>query len=84
MSYRERIAFALFKTAYPEDVAETMTLEHMPVTRTPIDDHLVQEVDTRLDWEKNRDRYLKLANAALLELDAIANEADAKRQGESR
>jgi Arc/MetJ family transcription regulator len=81
MSYRERIAFALFKTAYPEDIAATMTLERMPVTRTPIDDHLIQEVDTRLDWEKKRDRYLKLADAALLELDAIATEADAKRQG---
>jgi hypothetical protein len=84
MSYRERIAFALFKTSYPEDIAATLTLEHMPVTRTPIDDHLVQEVDTRLDWEKKRGRYLKLADAALLELDAIANEADAKRQGEGR
>ncbi|EAV40433.1 hypothetical protein SIAM614_21425 [Stappia aggregata IAM 12614] len=84
MSYRERIAFALFKTSYPEDIATTMTLEHMPVTRTPIDDHLVQEVDTRLDWEKKRHRYLKRADAALLELDAIATEADAKRQGESR
>lgn len=84
MSYRERIAFAMFKTSYPETIAANMSLENMPVTRTRIDTHLVQEVDTRLDWGKKRDRFLKLADAALLEIDAIASETDQNRQGRTQ
>jgi len=84
MSYRERIAFALFRTSYPEDIAAKMTLEHMPVSRTRIDDRLVQEIDTRLDWKEKRDGYLKLADAALFELDAITREVDEKRSGGKR
>lgn len=84
MSYRERIAFAMFKTSYPENIAAQMSLESMPVTRTRIDARLVQEVDTGLDWGKKRDRYLKLADAALLEIDALAHEADQNRQGRNR
>ncbi|TYC53808.1 hypothetical protein FMN50_13625 [Rhodobacterales bacterium] len=84
MSYRERIAFALFRTSYPEDIAARMTLERMPVSQIRIDDHLMQEIDTRLDWDLKRDGYLKLADAALFELDAITREADEKRSGGKR
>ncbi|QFT70709.1 hypothetical protein FIU93_28250 [Labrenzia sp. THAF35] len=72
MSQLERIAFAMFKTVYAPHVASTLTLDGLSSVEKP----LSADTDTSLveDWQKRRPSYMRLAAAAILEVNEIKKE----------
>lgn len=74
MTSAERIAFAMFKSGYPPHIADEMKIESLGVIQTPLGDGCVGETNLALDWEFNRDSYIRLASAALIEIQAILEE----------
>ncbi len=77
MSHCERLAFAMFKSTYPPHIASEMKLDSLPVIQKPLGDGFVGETDLALDWELNKDSYMRLANVVIIEI----NEIIAERQG---
>lgn len=76
MSHCERIAFAMFKSDYPPHIASEMSLDRLPVIQKPMGDGIVGEVNLALDWDLNRESYLRLASAALFEINKIIAERE--------
>jgi hypothetical protein len=74
MNHCERLAFAMFKSGYPPHIAEEMKPGSLPVIQKPIGDGCTMEVNLALDWEFNRDSYMRMASAALLEFGKIIDE----------
>ena len=74
MSHCERIAFAMFKSDYPPHIASEMRLDRMPVLQADMGDGIVGEKNVALDWAFNRETYMRLAAAAVLEFNAIVEE----------
>ncbi|WP_346915082.1 hypothetical protein [uncultured Roseibium sp.] len=65
------------KSTYPPHIAEEMKPGSLPVIQKPMGDGCIMEVNLALDWEFNRDSYMRLASAAIHEFNAII----AERQG---
>lgn len=74
MSLCERIAFAMFKSDYPPHIASEMQIDRLPVLQTNMGDDITGEMNTALDWALNRESYMRLAAAAVLEFNAIVAE----------
>ncbi|MBG6160551.1 hypothetical protein IWQ54_000201 [Labrenzia sp. EL_195] len=74
MSYRERIAFAMFRSGLPKHEANTQ-LEELRKIEEPVSENMGDEIDLSVDWALNKWSYLKLADAALLELGVLIEEA---------
>ncbi|MCV0428859.1 MAG: hypothetical protein K5905_25675 [Roseibium sp.] len=74
MTYRERIAYAIFSSEFAPHVAGKNSLKNLPSLQTllgedePVDPYLSE------DWELNKSDYFKHADAALNELKTIAAE----------
>ncbi len=74
MTYRERLAHAIFASEFSPQVAGKNSLKDMPSLQallgsdTPVDPYLAE------DWEQNRKTYFKHADAVLAELAQIAKE----------
>jgi|GEM_PF-6580352 len=74
MTTAERIAFAMFKSGYPPHIADEMKIECLGVVQRPLGDGSIGETNIALDWEFNRDSYIRLATAALTEIQTILEE----------
>lgn len=74
MTSAERIAFAMFKSGYPPHIADAMKIESLGVIQTPLENGFVGEIDVALDWEFNRETYIRNASAALAEIEKILEE----------
>ena len=74
MSYRERIAFAMFKSDYPDYVASEMKLDDLGVVEVPVVDNVTCKADLSLDWDMNKEDFLRHAEWALKEVNEIIAE----------
>ena len=78
MTHVERIAFAMWKSGFPDHVSNDLSLETLGVVQKPLGGDCIGEQDLALDWQLNRDAFLKLAAAALVEIQAIIDEAQGR------
>ena len=74
MTHVERIAFAMWKSGFPDHVQESLTSKSLGVLQKPLGDGCILEQDLLLDWQLNKDAFLKLASAALFEVQTIIDE----------
>lgn len=77
MSKVERIAFAMFKSGYPPHIANEMKLGSLPTVQNSLGEGLIGELDIGFDWELNKASYMRMAAAALLEVNEIVAERQA-------
>ncbi|EFO30956.1 cotf [Roseibium sp. TrichSKD4] len=64
----------MFRHDYPQHICEEMSLDNLPIVKRPMGDGVTMECNLALDWEFNREGYLRLADAAILEVNQIVEE----------
>lgn len=74
MDTRERIAFAMFKTDYPSQRRKDIQIDQLGAIEADVGKGVTVRADLTIDWNANRQDYLRKADAALREFDCIVAE----------